>query len=497
MTGTGPTAAAEVTGSTGAGGVLRITSRGSESDATGPVGILTAHPDEATAEGDAEHLAGPRALAHLDQDDSTTSTTREQASMTTTGPGAGRRERTATRLLRVLAGATITGAVVVGTIGFAGSYGAVRDLAQAKGFGPFSAWLPIGVDLGIAVLIGLDLVLSWLRISFPLLRHIAWLLTLCTIVFNATAGVPAPSAANPDPSVWSDPMATAMHTTLPLLFLITVEAARHAVARLADLTTGRTMERVRLARWLLDPWRTARLRRQMLLWERGSYAQALHNEQNRLIYLTRLKAAHGRVRRAPVEARLPLRLARYGVPLPDVRPLAAAVAVAPSPRPVAVEAAGVLARAATPAEPGRLPLGDEGPPPSLARTTGRPKAPAFALAPPAPRVVTARLPTPEPAEADPVEPPAQPSPPPAEPPVGLSTNPQVTPARPAVPTVLADRNARAAEEGHARRREQAAAWHAMRRDDPALTRTEGARRLAISTRTLRRAITENPPAEES
>ncbi|MEU2950907.1 hypothetical protein [Streptomyces xanthochromogenes] len=63
--------------------------------------------------------------------------------------------------------------------------------------------------------------------------------------------------------------------------------------------------------------------------------------------------------------------------------------------------------------------------------------------------------------------------------------------------MLADRNARAAEEGHARRREQAAAWHAMRRDDPALTRTEGARRLAISTRTLRRAITENPPAEES
>ncbi|MEU0991103.1 DUF2637 domain-containing protein, partial [Streptomyces sp. NPDC005953] len=71
------------------------------------------------------------------------------------------------RLVAVVAG----GAVAIAAIGFAGSYTAVRELAERKGFGDFAHAFPIGIDAGIVVLLALDLLLTWLRIPFPLLRH--------------------------------------------------------------------------------------------------------------------------------------------------------------------------------------------------------------------------------------------------------------------------------------------------------------------------------------
>ncbi|MGW6318144.1 DUF2637 domain-containing protein, partial [Streptomyces sp. NPDC055099] len=50
------------------------------------------------------------------------------------------------RVQRVLIGVVVAGAVVIASIGFAGSYTAVRDLAEKKGFGSFSAVFPIGID---------------------------------------------------------------------------------------------------------------------------------------------------------------------------------------------------------------------------------------------------------------------------------------------------------------------------------------------------------------
>ncbi|MEU0001793.1 DUF2637 domain-containing protein, partial [Streptomyces microflavus] len=60
---------------------------------------------------------------------------------------AGDRERSSiqlTRTHRVLIGIVAAGAVVIAAIGFAGSYAAVRELAEAKGFGQFSLVFPIG-----------------------------------------------------------------------------------------------------------------------------------------------------------------------------------------------------------------------------------------------------------------------------------------------------------------------------------------------------------------
>ncbi|MEU1277833.1 DUF2637 domain-containing protein [Streptomyces sp. NPDC005805] len=240
-----------------------------------------------------------------------------------------------TRTHRVLIGVVVAGALIIAAIGFAGSYAAVRELAERKGFGDFSLVFPIGIDAGICVLLALDLLLTWMRIPFPLLRQTAWLLTAATIAFNGAAA-------------WPDPLGVGMHAVIPVLFVVSVEAARHAVGRIADITADKHMEGVRLTRWLLSPVPTFKLWRRMKLWELRSYEQVIKLEQDRLIYQARLQARFGRAwrRKAPVEALMPLRLAKYGVPLAETAPagLAAAgiepVLLPPAPEPAAVPAAG-------------------------------------------------------------------------------------------------------------------------------------------------------------
>ncbi|WP_189928764.1 DUF2637 domain-containing protein, partial [Streptomyces asoensis] len=194
-------------------------------------------------------------------------------------------------------------------------YAAVRELAIEKGFGNFSYVFPIGIDAGICVLLALDLLLTWIRIPFPLLRQTAWLLTAATIAFNGAAA-------------WPDPLGTGMHAVIPILFVVAVEAARHAIGRIADITADKHMEGVRITRWLLSPLPTFLLWRRMKLWELRSYDQVIKLEQERLVYQARLRSRFGRAwrRKAPVESLMPLRLARYGVPLAETAPAGLAAA---------------------------------------------------------------------------------------------------------------------------------------------------------------------------
>ncbi|MFH8873734.1 DUF2637 domain-containing protein [Streptomyces griseus] len=247
-----------------------------------------------------------------------------------------------TRTHRILIGVVVAGAVLIAAIGFAGSYAAVRELAEAKGFGEFSLVFPIGIDAGICVLLALDLLLTWMRIPFPLLRQTAWLLTAATIAFNGAAS-------------WPDPLGTAMHAVIPVLFVVSVEAARHAVGRIADIAADKHMEGVRLTRWLLSPIPTFKLWRRMKLWELRSYEQVIKLEQDRLIYQARLQARFGRNwrRKAPIEAMMPLRLAKYGVPLAETAPAGLAAAGIEEPILTTVERAG--AEGETPA----LPIGHQ------------------------------------------------------------------------------------------------------------------------------------------
>ncbi|WP_372337860.1 DUF2637 domain-containing protein, partial [Streptomyces sp. MK5] len=220
-----------------------------------------------------------------------------------------------TRIHRVLIGVVVAGAVIIAGIGFAGSYAAVRELALKKGFGAFSYVFPVGIDAGICVLLALDLLLTWIRIPFPLLRQTAWLLTAATIAFNGAAA-------------WPDPLGVGMHAVIPVLFVVAVEAARHAIGRIADITADKHMEGVRLTRWLLSSIPTFLLWRRMKLWELRSYEQVIKLEQERLVYQAGLRSRFGRAwrRKAPVESLMPLRLARYGVPLAETAPAGLAAA---------------------------------------------------------------------------------------------------------------------------------------------------------------------------
>ncbi|MGX1476584.1 UNVERIFIED_CONTAM: hypothetical protein RKD50_005392 [Streptomyces canus] len=282
-----------------------------------------------------------------------------------------------TRMHRILIGVVVFGAVIIAGIGFAGSYAAVRELAIQKGFGNFSYVFPIGIDAGICVLLALDLLLTWIRIPFPLLRQTAWLLTAATIAFNGAAA-------------WPDPLGVGMHAVIPILFVVSVEAARHAIGRIADITADKHMEGVRLTRWLLSPIPTFLLWRRMKLWELRSYEQVIKLEQDRLVYQARLHSRFGRAwrRKAPVESLMPLRLARYGVPLAETAPAGLAAAgiepalLPPAPQAVAGSAAGAAAepqRAATPGEQ-RLELNGN-PQPPQAETAPDPESSPWFEAP--------------------------------------------------------------------------------------------------------------------
>ncbi|MEU5525229.1 DUF2637 domain-containing protein [Streptomyces sp. NPDC047860] len=255
-----------------------------------------------------------------------------------------------TRTHRVLIGVVVFGAVIIAGIGFAGSYAAVRELALQKGFGNFSYVFPIGIDAGICVLLALDLLLTWIRIPFPLLRQTAWLLTAATIAFNGAAA-------------WPDPLGVGMHGVIPVLFVVSVEAARHAIGRIADITADKHMEGVRLTRWLLSPGPTFLLWRRMKLWELRSYEQVIKLEQERLVYQARLRSRYGRAwrRKAPVESLMPLRLAKYGVPLADTAPAGlAAAGIEPALIPPAPEVAAGSRAAGAAAPPGEQRLELEG-----------------------------------------------------------------------------------------------------------------------------------------
>ncbi|MFI9153546.1 DUF2637 domain-containing protein [Streptomyces sp. NPDC053367] len=259
-----------------------------------------------------------------------------------------------TRMHRVLIGVVVFGAVIIAGIGFAGSYAAVRELALQKGFGNFSYVFPIGIDAGICVLLALDLLLTWIRIPFPLLRQTAWLLTAATIAFNGAAA-------------WPDPLGTGMHAVIPVLFVVAVEAARHAIGRIADITADKHMEGVRLTRWLLSPLPTFLLWRRMKLWELRSYDQVIKLEQERLVYQARLRSRYGRAwrRKAPVESLMPLRLARYGVPLAETAPAGLAAAgiepalIPPAPQTPQVQQQPQPAAIAVPAQQ-QLPAPEQG-----------------------------------------------------------------------------------------------------------------------------------------
>lgn len=252
----------------------------------------------------ASDAPGPAPGAPLPTPDAAPSTPDAPGSTPDTTPEAS--DTTGRRSDRTLSAVAYVGGTVLAGIGFTGSYNTLKDLAFAHGFGQFSYAFPIGIDAGIVVLYALDLFLIRRDTPWPMLRTLAHLLTVATIVFNAAAA-PGPVSA--------DPIGTAMHAAIPVMFIAAVEAARRLVVRVSDIAAGRDVTAIPAARWVLAPAATTALWRRMKLWDKASYRETVQIEQERTVYAAMLHKTYGRgwKRRAQADELLPLTMAKYGL----------------------------------------------------------------------------------------------------------------------------------------------------------------------------------------
>lgn len=180
-------------------------------------------------------------------------------------------------------------ATALAVIGFTGSYRSIRDLALSWGWGWFSYVFPVGIDVGIIGLIAADLFLCAIRAPAPILRWFAWVLTVATVVFNASSGWPADGSAG-----WMDYVEAAAHATMPGLVVVITEALRRAIARRARIAHGHEYEPLGIARWFLAPFSTFGVWRRMRLWEVYTRSAALDLERDRLTLRDELYAKYGR-----------------------------------------------------------------------------------------------------------------------------------------------------------------------------------------------------------
>ncbi|MFB6700295.1 DUF2637 domain-containing protein [Streptomyces rubiginosohelvolus] len=267
---------------------------------------------------------------------------------------------------RLGASVTALGAAGVGVLGFYASFDAVAKQADRWGF--TDPWvLPVAIDSAIPVFSAAHLFL--IRMGMPLfwVRFVPWALTLITCALNVASGE----------SLWSK----VAHGAMALLWVVASEIAAHIYAVRIGAATGRRMDKIRFARWILAPWPTLKLWRKMVLWEVRSYDTALKLEQSRLEYEAQLAAKYGRGwrRKAPVEAMVPLRLAKSGTPLSETGPAGLrAAGIEPTPAPV-------------PALPPAPPVAQQPAPAPAPAAQPAPQPPAAASVPAAaskPRTVT-------------------------------------------------------------------------------------------------------------
>lgn len=164
-------------------------------------------------------------------------------------------------------------------LAFRGMFTSVR-LEMVPFFGSIAWIVPIGVDLGIVVLLLVGILLEWLAMPMPALRWIAEFFMACSAWLNVSAALGHVNGI-------------IGHLALPVLFVASVEAVRHAVRRRSGLAAGTIREGIPATRWLLAPCSSFMIWRRMVLWQVTSYRTALDREQLRRRMIARLRAEHG------------------------------------------------------------------------------------------------------------------------------------------------------------------------------------------------------------
>ncbi|MFE6946088.1 DUF2637 domain-containing protein [Streptomyces chartreusis] len=164
----------------------------------------------------------------------------------------------------------------------------------------------VGVDVGIMVMIAVDLLMAWLRRPISWIRYPVWLLTGATVVLNAASGAPE--------GAWKliDYVAAGAHGVVPVLFITVVELGRDAIDRVVRPEQAER-DSIPWLRWILAPLATARIFRRMRLWGVASYPEMIRRDQQLIAYEQWLKRKHdGDLSSASEDELLPMKMAPYG-----------------------------------------------------------------------------------------------------------------------------------------------------------------------------------------
>ncbi|MFD0900123.1 DUF2637 domain-containing protein [Actinomadura sediminis] len=186
--------------------------------------------------------------------------------------------------------------LALAVLGGVGSFATVREMAEPH-FGELAWIVPVGMDVGILILLAWDLLMEYLDLPWPVLRWVAWAYIAGTVLVNiAAAG--------------GDLAGSVMNAAMPMLFITVVEGVRHLIRRWVGLSSGTRVERVPAARWMLAPMSSLLLWRRMVLWHITGYREGLELEYRHLLAVSELKQEYGRWAwrwQAPLTERLSLR----------------------------------------------------------------------------------------------------------------------------------------------------------------------------------------------
>ncbi|MFF3967894.1 DUF2637 domain-containing protein [Streptomyces griseorubiginosus] len=207
------------------------------------------------------------------------------------------------------AGAIVVAALALAGIGLYLSFEHVADFAfKELRFGSLGKGqlFAVGVDVGIMVMIAVDLLMAWLKRPISWIRYPVWLLTAATVVLNAASGAPE--------GAWKllDYVAAGAHGVVPVLFIMVVELGRTSIDRVVRPEQDER-DSIPLLRWVLAPVATARIFRRMRLWGVTSYPEMIRRDQQLIAYEQWLKRKYrGDISKASEDELLPMKMAPYG-----------------------------------------------------------------------------------------------------------------------------------------------------------------------------------------
>ncbi|MFI1700626.1 DUF2637 domain-containing protein [Streptomyces bobili] len=233
----------------------------------------------------------------------------EFASETESGTGTETSSGKLTGTQKWTAGAIVVAALALAGIGLYLSFEHVADFAYTElRFGSLGKGqlFAVGVDVGIMVMIAVDLLMAWLKRPISWIRYPVWLLTGATVVLNAASGAPQGG--------WTllDYVAAGAHGVVPVLFITVVEMGRTSIDRIVRPEQAER-DSIPWLRWVLAPVATARIFRRMRLWGVTSYPVMIRRDQELIAYELWLKRKHdGDLSEASEDELLPMTMAPYG-----------------------------------------------------------------------------------------------------------------------------------------------------------------------------------------